>query len=450
MRAPAAGRLFLVAGITIVAFACDGDGGSGAGPEGGANGTTGAGTDGGPASDALSHDANVTVDAGCVAQAPTVPALKLVPVTTSTFSFSTFAKQPPESPDWYIVGQNGVVRIVRNGQPLATPFLDISAGIGTNAGERGLLSIAFHPHYAQNGRFFVMGTPTENANGSFAPSNSDAVIEFRRDPNNPDVAVPTKVQDIFVLAASDTNHNGGTIQFGPDNYLYVGTGDGGGGCESSKPGSVQDTKKVYGKILRLDVDAAAPFAAAGNPFADDPRVYHYGLRNPFRWNFDSLTGDLYIGDVGQNSFEEISVAVGNAPGKNFGWPAYEGATQGTCGSGKTLGGPSPYTPPIVSIDRRGSSPSPFADYSSIMGGRVYRGSAIPALQGVYLFADYNGSQMGAIRHCGDQTYGPVAVRLSQIQTPNGNPGSITAFIEGNDGELYLMYNSSRLGRFTLQ
>ncbi len=397
--------------------------------------------------DVLSHDVNVG-DAGCVTQAPTLPALKIVPVyDSSVFDFATYAKQPPGSSDWYVVEQGGIIRIVRNGQVLTTPFLDISAGMGTNPDERGLLSIAFHPNYAQNGRFFVMGTPTDNADGSFAPANADAVVEFHRDANNPDIASPTKVRDIVVLDPSDTNHNAGTIQFGPDNFLYVGTGDGGGGCESAKPGTVQDTAELYGKILRLDVDAQPPFAAAGNPFTNDPRVYHYGLRNPFRWNFDSLTGDLYIGDVGQYRYEEISIAVGNSPGKNFGWPAHEGSGQGTC-SGKTLGGPSQHTPPIVSADRSGSGP--FADYSSIIGGRVYRGTAIPALQGVYLFADYSGGAMGALRHCGGQTYGPVAVQLSQISTPNGSPRNITSFIEGNDGELYLMYSSSRLGRLALQ
>src|SRR5205085_10677506 len=122
------------------------------------------------------------------------------------------------------------------------------------------------------------------------------------------------------------NHNAGTALFGPDGYLYVGTGDGGGGCESDQPGAVQDTSKLFGKILRLDFDGDAPFAAAGNPFSSDARVYHYGLRNPFRFSIDRPTRDLFIGDVGQNSFEEISVARGNAKGKNFGWPAFEADT----------------------------------------------------------------------------------------------------------------------------
>jgi glucose/arabinose dehydrogenase len=370
----------------------------------------------------------------------------VIPVNDTAAGFATFAKQPPGSSDWYLVEQSGRILIIRAGEILPTPFLDIRPAMGTNPGERGLLSVAFHPDYARNGRFFTMGTPADGADGSYSPVNADAVVEWSRDSGNPDLAVSTKVRDIVVLAASAVNHNGGTILFGPDNLLYVGTGDGGGGCESSKPGAVQDPTTLFGKILRLDVDAAPPFAAAGNPFANDPRVYHYGLRNPFRFNFDPLTHDLFIGDVGQNSYEEVSVAPANAPGLNFGWPAFEGAVQGTCG-GKTLGGPSPYTPPIVSIDRRPGSPSPFADYTSIIGGRVYRGAAIPALQGVYLFADFAGAELGALRYCSGQIYGPVAVPLSQIPTPNGGLSAISSFVEGNDGELYVTYGGgTRVGR----
>jgi len=242
----------------------------------------------------------------------------------------------------------------------------------------------------------AMGTPGALSDGSYAPVSADAIVEWMRDPMNPDRAIPTKVRDIVVLPASDDNHNGGTILFGPDGYLYAATGDGGGGCESAKPGAVQDPTRLFGKVLRLDVDGAPPFAAPGNPFGIDARVYHYGLRNPFRFNFDAATGDLFIGDVGQESYEEIDVVPGNAPGKNFGWPAFEATIEGTCGD-KPLGGPSPHTPPIVTIDRRNDSTSPFADFQSIIGGRVYRGSAIPSLYGVYLFSDFSGGELGAIR-----------------------------------------------------
>ncbi|MBK6691549.1 MAG: PQQ-dependent sugar dehydrogenase [Myxococcales bacterium] len=389
-------------------------------------------------------------DAGCTP--PVIPALRILDVSSQTFGSTYFAAQAPGSPnDWYLVEQNGMVRIVRNGTPLATPFLDLGAAMGNGFGERGLLSIAFHPSYANNGRFFVMGTPATSSNGSFAPENADAVVEFARDPGNADVALPTKVQDIVVLPASDTNHNGGAIAFGPGGFLFVATGDGGGGCESDQSGAVQNTSSLFGKMLRLDVNASAPFAAAGNPFAagGDARVYHYGLRNPFRWNFDG--NDLYIGDVGQNAYEEISVVLGNGAGKNFGWPAFEGSVGGTC-AGKTLGGPAPHTPPIVTVDRRGGSTSPFADYNSVIGGRVYRGTAMPTLAGVYFFADFTGGAMGAVRNCSGTFSAPAVIQLSQVPTPTGTLATISSFAQGLDGELYVTYNSgtTRLGRLALQ
>jgi glucose/arabinose dehydrogenase len=382
---------------------------------------------------------------------PVVPPLRIVDVNATAAAFSTFAKQPPGSSDWYIVEQQGRIRIIRGGAFLASTFLDVRTAMGNagTLGERGLLSVAFHPSYATNGRFFTMGTPGDGADGTYAATNADAVVEWQRDPMNADLALATKVRDIVVLATSDTNHNGGTILFGPDGFLYVATGDGGGGCESSKPGAVQNTSTLFGKVLRLNVDGSPPFAAPGNPFASDARVYHYGLRNPFRFNFDSLTNDLFIGDVGQNAFEEINVAPGNVAGLNFGWPAIEGNTVGTC-AGKSLGGPSPATAPLVEIDRRPGSTSPFADYSSVIGGRVYRGSAIPALQGVYLFADFGGQEMGAIRYCSGQLAGPVAIPLSSIQSTNGF-GNVSSFVGGNDGELYVTYGvSTRIGRLAPQ
>jgi glucose/arabinose dehydrogenase len=386
----------------------------------------------------------------CPSEAPTMPALKIVAVNATATSFAPFAIQPPGSSDWYVVEQAGRILIVRGGAVLATPFLDIQAAMGTGLGERGLLSVAFHPNYAQNGRFFTMGTPGDGDDGTYAQTNQDAIVEWVRSSIDPDVAVPTKVRDIAVLPPSNDNHNGGTIVFGPDGYLYAATGDGGGGCESAKPGAVQDTTQLFGKILRLDVDGSAPFAAPGNPFGNDARVFHYGLRNPFRFNFDPPTGDLFIGDVGQDSYEEISVAPGSVGGLNFGWPAFEGSVEGTC-AGKSLGGPSPHTPPIVTIDRRPGSQSPFADYASIIGGRVYRGATIPSLQGVYLFADFSGDELGALRWCNGQAYGPVAVPLSSIPASNGTLAQISSFVQGTDGELYVTYGfSTRIGKLAPQ
>src|SRR4051812_22822481 len=393
-------------------------------------------------------------DAGCLAEPPVLPPLKIVPVNAAAAGVGIFAIQPPGSDDWYLVEQPGRVRINRGGQILPTAFLDVSAGIGSNLGERGLLSIAFHPAYAQNGRFFVMATPGDGSDGSLAAVNADAVLEFRRDPADPDRAVTTKVRDIVVLPASAVNHNGGTVLFGPDGYLYVGTGDGGGGCESDQPGSAQDPAKLFGKILRLDVDGPAPFGAPGNPFASDPRVFHYGLRNPFRYNFDKATGDLFIADVGQDSYEEISIAPAGAKGLNFGWPAFEGSAQGTCGP-KPLGGPTAYTPPVVSVQHLNESTVPFSDYRAIVAGNVYRGTLSPTLRGIFFFADFYGAHLGALRSCNGAVHGPVAVPLAQIPTGagGGTLEQIGAFVEGHDGELYVVYGASggaRIGRLAVQ
>jgi glucose/arabinose dehydrogenase len=440
-------------GVARCSASADGSGADAGADAGTDAGTTDSGTtDAGDGGDAGTSDGGS--DAGCLAEAPALAPLKVVPVSTTAAGPGTFAMQPPGSSDWYLVEQRGLVRILRAGQFLPTPFLDLTAGIGSNLGERGLLSIAFHPGYQLNGRFFVMATPADSSDLSLAPANADAVLEFQRDPTNADRAVATKVRDIVVLPVSDTNHNGGTILFGPDGYLFVGTGDGGGGCESSQPGAVQDTAKLFGKILRLDVDGSAPFEAAGNPFANDARVFHYGLRNPFRYNFDRTTGDLFIGDVGQDSYEEISIAPAAAKGLNFGWPAYEGSAQGTCGA-KPLGGPSTYTPPAVSIQRLAGSVGPFSDYRAIVAGSVYRGSLSPSLQGVFFFADFYGANLGALRYCGGTVYGPVAIPLSQIPTGSGGGtlGQIAAFVEGHDGELYVVYGAGSgalIGRLATQ
>jgi glucose/arabinose dehydrogenase len=390
-----------------------------------------------------------TLPGGCTAAAPEIPPLRIVAVHDTPGGFATFAAQPPGSPDWYLVEQSGLIRIVRGGQFLPTPFLDIEDAIGSDLDERGLLGLAFHPDYASNGRFFTMATPGSGADGSYAPVNADAVVEWSRSANA-DLAVATKVRDIVVLPTSNSNHNGGTVLFGPDEMLYVATGDGGGSCESAKPGSVQDTGTLFGKVLRLDVEAEPPFAAAGNPFEDDPRVLHYGLRNPFRFGFDRETGDFYLGDVGQSSFEEISFAAAGEAGRNFGWPAFEAATPDTCGD-KPLGGPSPHTPPILSIDRRSGSDDPFADYRSVIGGRVYRGAAMPELDGVYFFADFQGDELGALRVCNGEVYGPVAIPLSSIPADEGTLENIGSIVEGNDGELYLTYGfATRIGKLAKQ
>lgn len=380
---------------------------------------------------------------------PGLPLLQVIPVnTTPGGNLAFWAAQPPGSTDWYLVEQRGVIRIIRNGQFLATPFLDIQnqiGGLGNFGDERGLLGLAFHPNYAQNGRLFTMATPTTN-NNLYGPRESDTVVEWRRDPGNPDRALGSKVRTVVIVPVSAGNHNGGTVLFGPDGYLWVGTGDGGGGCNDDKPDQPQQVNNLYGKMLRIDVDVNPAVGAPNPPFAGgDPRVWHYGLRNPYRFGFDPTTFDLWIGDVGQSRAEEVSLARFGEAGLNYGWAGFEGSFANTC-PGRSLGGPAPHTPPIYTIDRNGATP--FAQYQSVIGGVVYRGNAIPALRGVYVFSDIADTDMGVMRYCNGTLYGPTAIPYSQLPIMGGgNVNTISSFMTGNDGEIYLTWGQTgRLGR----
>jgi glucose/arabinose dehydrogenase len=254
-------------------------------------------------------------------------------------------------------------------------------------------------------------------------------------------------------------HNASTVMFGPDGMLYVGMGDGGGECNSAWPGAPQDVTVPLGKILRLDPNAAPPHGVPDNPFAadGDPRVLHYGVRNPFRFSFDSMTGDLYVGDVGQWDFEEISFAPAGSQGLNFGWPDYEGEGTDTCPDGTPLRPGSTYTPPIHSI-AHGTDAGAANLIIAVVGGVVYRGDSIPELYGAYLFGEYYASrQMGALYQCGDDTSPVVTVRKRcDPNFPNdscfvpvaGAPAlaDLGAIVEGHDHELYLVANLNSLLR----
>src|SRR6476661_1231924 len=271
----------------------------------------------------------------------------------------------------FVVEQTGGIRIIKDGALLPTPFLDISTKI-TAGGEQGLLGLAFDPDYASTGRFVVHYTDT----------NGDTHLSQFTVSSDPDVADPASEQIILTADQPYNNHNGGQVLFGPDGLLYLGLGD--GGSEGDPQGRGQDLSDLLGSILRLDVRSTSPYAVPpDNPFVGQagvqPEVWSYGLRNPWRFSFDRGTGDLYIADVGQEHYEEIDVAPGGAnPGKgiNYGWNIMEGAhclSGGQCDqTGLTL---------------------PTFEYGhdqgcSITGGYVYRGPAIPALQGVYFYADY--------------------------------------------------------------
>ena len=394
--------------------------------------------------------------------APVLPALKLQAVAGITgLSRIIYAAQPKGSSDWYLVQHTGTIHLLRAGALSSTLLLDVSSQIDQNLDpndERGLLSVAFPPDFASSNKFYIGITPTKDSTGF--PANADSVIEYQASAGG--VGPSTRLRTINQLSASATNHNGGTLVFGGDGLLYYGTGDGGEACNTNQPGAPQDVNKLFGKILRFDPSvAAAPYAAAGNPFAGgggDPRVLHYGLRNPFRYGFDRMTGDLYIGDVGQDTYEEADFAPAGSSALNFGWARFEGNHEDTCPSQNalesTLRDGSTHTPPIVDIKRSAGATGPFADYKSIIGGYVYRGSALPTLQGVYIFGDYTGKRMGALTQCGSVT-SPVTV-IQKKKDANDNTAAftyadgqaaldaLTAIVTDDAGELYFVANRSSL------
>ncbi|HEX6138394.1 MAG TPA: PQQ-dependent sugar dehydrogenase [Casimicrobiaceae bacterium] len=273
----------------------------------------------------------------------------------------------------FVAEQAGTIRIVRGSALSAAPFLDIGARAPAG-GERGLLGVAFHPRYADNGRFFV--DYTRRGDGA------TIIAEYRVSAADPDAADAASERILLTIAQPYPNHNGGALRFGPDGYLYIGMGDGGG---ANDPGNrAQDTRELLGKILRIDVDRGTPYAIpAGNPYANGggrPEIWASGVRNPWRFNFDRVTGDLFIGDVGQDAFEEIDrLPAGAGAGTNLGWRMMEG---NACTN--LAGGPACFaaslTRPILAYSH--------GDGCSVTGGFVYRGTAVPALTGRYVYGDF--------------------------------------------------------------
>lgn len=321
----------------------------------------------------------------------------------------------------YIVEQGGRVRIDDNGTLLETPFMDLSALTGGALGERGLLGLAFHPAYERNGRFYVNYTDLEGAT-VVALYCRFADDEYRADPAT--AAVLLRIPQPF------SNHNGGMLAFGPDGYLYIASGDGGSGNDPENNG--QSLGTLLGKILRVDVDSASPYGIPpDNPFAGvagaREEIWAYGLRNPWRMSFDRATGDLWIGDVGQNALEEIDFQAADSPGgENYGWRNREGDQ---CRPGEVECEVPGAVDPIYVYARSGSQ--------SVTGGYVYRGSQIPDLAGVYFFADYVGGTVFSlvVDAEGMATVIDETANLTNSQLELSN---IASFGEDLDGELYIV------------
>ncbi|MCB9594834.1 MAG: PQQ-dependent sugar dehydrogenase [Sandaracinaceae bacterium] len=409
-------------GVDLDAAARDGGGGGDAGDRDGGPGTDAGDFDAGDV-DAGATDGGGT-DAGALDAGDPCADLTLPSVTTENITapggwdapvFLTYA---PGSDDLYVVEQPGRIRrIATDGS--VSDFLDISSNV-QYGGEQGLLGLAFHPDYAANGRFFLFYTPR---GGTYRRDNH--VGEFRR--SDPTTGDPSEVRSIASIADPESNHNGGMLAFGRDGFLYVGIGDGGGAGDAHGAfGNGLNTDTIFGKILRLDVDNdAGMFVAAGNPFiggAGDDRIWAYGLRNPWRFSFDRLTGDLYIGDVGQGSWEEIDFQPASSTGgENYGWRAYEGYEVYRMAD---VGRVPVHTEPIRVYDHGGGA-------CSVTGGYVYRGSAIAGLGGWYFHSDFCTGQVTALKVCEG-----AAVGVQSVSSLSG--GNVSSFGEGPDGELYII------------
>jgi glucose/arabinose dehydrogenase len=315
----------------------------------------------------------------------------------------------------FIVEQTGAIRIFKDGAVLPTPFLNISGEILVG-GEQGLLGLAFDPDYPSNGRFVV----------HYSDQLGDTHVSLFNVSSNPDSADPASERVILTADQPYDNHNGGQILFGPDGFLYLGLGD--GGSANDPEGRAQSLGDLLGSILRVDVHSGTSYAIPpDNPFVGQagiqPEIWSFGLRNPWRFSFDRATNDLYIADVGQNRFEEVDVASassGNAKGVNFGWNIMEGAHCLNGGSCDQTG----LTPPTFEYDH--------SQGCSITGGYVYRGSAVTALQGLYIFGDYCSGWVRSFRY-----QNATATELTDWPTLRPG-GSITSFGEDAAGELYVV------------
>lgn len=350
----------LLAGV-VVAGACGG--GNHAGKDG-AGGDDQPGSDG---SNGGSDAGGIDADLSC----PTpgvIPPLKAQRVTTDNLDQPIFMAQPKGSTDLYVVQKPGQIVIVRNGNVLPTPFLDVSSEVllPSTECESGLLGLEFSPTYATDGRFFIyMGVKASGGN-----INRGAVREYHRDPNNPDIA-DAGFAPIELLSYPQDGFNGmgGTIAFGPDGFLWWGAGDG-----ERVPSDAENLESRFGKFFRIDVDHPGVAPPNGLPGTSDPFIWDYGVRNPYRFSFDRKTGDLYFADSGDELEEEVDIEAPNTGHFDYEWPRYEGDV---CHDGSNNCGAHGKEPAFTRPHAQGTS--------VIIGGAVYRGTDIPCLRGRYIY-----------------------------------------------------------------
>jgi glucose/arabinose dehydrogenase len=312
----------------------------------------------------------------------------------------------------FVVQRGGLIRVLNpNGTINTTPFLSLSSII-TAGGERGLLGLAFHPNYATNGRFYV--------NYTRSGDGATVIAKYTVSTTDSNVANPASAEILLTIAQPFSNHNGGSLNFGPDGYLYIGMGDGGSGGDPNNYG--QNLNSLLGKMLRIDVGGETGYAIpSDNPYVGitgEDEIWAVGVRNPWKFSFDRITGDLWIADVGQNAIEEINKAASTEAGLNYGWRCYEGnAVYNNTGCGSS----SNYTFPVAQYTHAATGGC------SLTGGYVYTGTTFPNLQNKYLFSDYCNNRIGYIATNG----GTIT------WTPNSFSGNIVSFGEDVNGELYV-------------
>lgn len=353
--------------------------------------------------------------------------------------------QDPTMPNVQLVlQQSGLIRVIKDGAVLPTPFLDLTGSVNF-AGEQGLLGIAFSPNYATDG--FVFLQLNEKGTGA------TRIVRYSRDPIDPLKANPQSLKNIFMLPKPFNNHNGGTIRFGPlDGYLYLGLGDGGSGND---PGNrAQDPNQLYGKFLRIDPfgpdaypgNADQNYAIpADNPFRDGvpiaalPEIWDFGVRNPFKWSFDTPSllgnGGILIGDVGQSSWEEIDYEPPLTGGFNYGWRVKEGF-QDTGLGGKSF---DPLTDPLIALDR--------TQAKTIIGGYVYRGTLLGDYFGRYIFVDYLTDKVFSFLLGYNPDGSGVAKDFKEHTSDVGPIGGVVSIDTDSQGELYFVdYDGGRILR----
>ncbi|HXW96983.1 MAG TPA: PQQ-dependent sugar dehydrogenase [Gemmatimonadales bacterium] len=355
---------------------------------------------------------------------PPPPTLGLDTVANGLSGAVYLVGAPGDTSRLFVVEQSGVIRIIKSGTLLPTPFLDISSAV-LCCGEEGLLGLAFDPNYQVNGRFYI-------SYDSLRPSpdtGAQSVIARFTVSGNPDVA-NTSGQTILTVNQPFSNHKGGMITFGADGYLYIGFGDGGSGGDPF--GTGQNRTDLLGSMLRIDVSGSGTYTIPStNPYATNATFRHelwnYGLRNPWRWSFDRQTHDLYIGDVGQDLYEEIDVQPATSSGgEDYGWNIMEGTHCYNASSCNETG----LTLPVLDYDHTNAC--------AVVGGYVYRGSAIPALQGTYLYGDYCGGWVRSF-------VWSAGIATQQKDQPDLSPGSaITSFGEDTRGEVYIVLASGTI------